>query len=62
LRAASATDEPGEDDTSGGDMQAVLGSECNVWLVVGLLMLVLGLAAALLAATRDDRYRTRRTR
>ena len=43
-------------------MQAVLGSECNVWLVVGLLVLVLGLATALLAATREDGFRTRRTR
>ena len=43
-------------------MRAVLGSECNVWLVVGLLVLVLGLAGALTAATRADLFRTRRTR
>ena len=43
-------------------MRAVLGSECNVWLVAGLLVLVLGLATALLAATREQAVRTRRTR
>jgi hypothetical protein len=33
-------------------MTAVLGTECNVWLVVALLVLALGLTGALLAATR----------
>jgi hypothetical protein len=35
-------------------MTAVLGTECNVWLVVALLVLALGLTGALLAATRGQ--------
>ena len=34
-------------------MGTVLGTECNVWLVAGLLVLATGLAAALFAATRE---------
>ena len=41
-------------------MTALLGNACSVWLVVALLVLALGLAGALLAATR--RQTLRRTR
>ena len=44
--------------TAGGDtMTAFLGNACNGWLVVALLVLVLGLAGALLAATRSQTLR-----
>jgi len=43
-------------------MTALLGGEVNTWLVVMLLVLALGLAGALLAATRDTPPRVRRTR
>ena len=42
-------------------MAGLIGGECNVWLVVALLVLALGLAAALVAATRRT-VRTRRSR
>jgi hypothetical protein len=43
-------------------MTAMIGGECNVWLVVALLVLALGLAGALLAATRGRTMQTRRSR
>ena len=43
-------------------MGTVLGTECNVWLVAGLLVLALGLATALLFAVRSSVAGTRRTR
>ncbi len=43
-------------------MAGLLGGECNVWLVAALLVLTLGLAAALLAATGHGPVRTRRSR
>jgi hypothetical protein len=43
-------------------MTGLIGGECNVWLVVALLMLVLGLGGALLTAIRNGDTRTRQTR
>ena len=43
-------------------MHGVLGCEVNLWLLAGLLVLTLGLAAALLSAVRHNGVRTRRTR
>ena len=43
-------------------MTGLIGGECSVWLVVALLMLALGLAGALLAATRGGTVQTRRSR
>jgi hypothetical protein len=43
-------------------MTALLGGEVNTWLVIMLLVLALGLAGALLAATRETLPRVRRTR
>jgi hypothetical protein len=43
-------------------MTAMIGDECSVWLVLALLVLALGLAGALLAATRGTRMQTRRSR
>ncbi len=43
-------------------MTSLIGGECNVWLVLALLVLALGLAGALLAATRDGLMQTRRSR
>jgi hypothetical protein len=43
-------------------MTGLLGSEVNVWLVIALLMLTLGLAGALVAATRNALPGVRRTR
>jgi hypothetical protein len=36
-------------------MTALIGDECSVWLVIGLLTLALGLSGALFAALRDVR-------
>jgi hypothetical protein len=41
-------------------MTAFLGNACNGWLVVALLVLVVGLAGALLAATRSRTLRRTR--
>jgi hypothetical protein len=41
-------------------MTAVLGSECNIWLVMALLVLSLGLTGALLVATRGEILRRTR--
>lgn len=41
-------------------MTALIGDECNVWLVVALLTLSLGLAGALLAAVRHSASGTAR--
>ena len=43
-------------------MTGLIGDECNVWLVVALLVLVLGLGSALLMAIRSGNTRTRQTR
>ena len=43
-------------------MASLIGGECNVWLVLALLVLALGLAGALLAATRGATVQTRRSR
>jgi hypothetical protein len=43
-------------------MTGLLGNECNIWLVVALLVLVLGLGSALLMAIRNNNARTRPTR
>ena len=43
-------------------MTSMIGDECSVWLVLGLLVLALGLAGALLAATRGGTMQTRRSR
>ena len=43
-------------------MASLIGGECSVWLVLALLVLALGLAGALLAATRDGLMQTRRSR
>jgi hypothetical protein len=43
-------------------MSGLIGAECNVWLVMGLLALALGLGGALLAAVRRSLPETRRTR
>jgi hypothetical protein len=43
-------------------MASLIGGECNVWLVLALLMLALGLAGALLVATGSAVLRTRRSR
>ena len=43
-------------------MASMIGDECSVWLVLGLLLLALGLAGALLAATRGGTMQTRRSR
>jgi hypothetical protein len=43
-------------------MASMIGDECSVWLVLGLLVLALGLAGALLAATRGATMQTRRSR
>ena len=43
-------------------MTGLIGSECNVWLVIALLVLVLGLGGALLTAIRHGNTRTRQTR
>jgi hypothetical protein len=43
-------------------MASMIGDECSVWLVLGLLVLALGLAGALLAATRGGTMQTRRSR
>jgi hypothetical protein len=43
-------------------MTALLGGEVNTWLVIMLLVLSLGLAGALLVATRETQPRVRRTR
>jgi len=43
-------------------MTGLLGGECNVWLVIALLMLVAGLGGALLAAVRANLPQARRTR
>jgi hypothetical protein len=41
-------------------MTALLGTACNGWLVVALLILALGLGGALLAATRGQTLRRTR--
>jgi hypothetical protein len=41
-------------------LTAFLGNACNGWLVVALLMLALGLAGALLVATRSRTLRRTR--
>jgi len=43
-------------------MTGMLGTEVNVWLVIALLILALGLAGALVAATRNTMPGVRRTR
>ena len=43
-------------------MTGLIGSECNVWLVLALLVLALGLGSALLMAIRNGNTRTRQTR
>ncbi|GLZ01531.1 hypothetical protein [Actinoplanes sp. NBRC 103695] len=43
-------------------MTGLIGAECNVWLVVALLILVLGLGGALMAAVRSGILQARRTR
>jgi hypothetical protein len=43
-------------------MTGLIGGECNVWLVVALLVLVLGLGSALLIAIRNGNTPTRQTR
>lgn len=43
-------------------MTALIGAECNLWLLVTLLVLALGLGGALLAAVRGRLPETRRTR
>lgn len=43
-------------------MASMIGDECSVWLVLSLLVLALGLAGALLAATRGGTMQTRRSR
>lgn len=43
-------------------MTGLIGAECNVWLLAALLILSLGLGAALLAAVRDGLPETRRSR
>lgn len=43
-------------------MASMIGAECSAWLVLGLLVLALGLAGALLAATRGATMQTRRSR
>jgi hypothetical protein len=43
-------------------MTGLIGGECNVWLVVALLVLALGLGSALLAAVRSAGTPTRQTR
>jgi hypothetical protein len=43
-------------------MTGLIGGECNVWLVVALLVLVLGLGGALLTAIRHGNTQTRPTR
>jgi hypothetical protein len=43
-------------------MTGLIGDECNIWLVVALLVLVLGLGSALLMAIRNGNTRTRQTR
>jgi len=43
-------------------MTGLIGSECSVWLVIALLVLVLGLGGALLTAIRNGNTRTRQTR
>jgi hypothetical protein len=43
-------------------MTGLIGDECNVWLVLALLVLVLGLGSALLVAIRNTGPRTRQTR
>jgi hypothetical protein len=43
-------------------MTSLIGGECNVWLVLALLVLALGLAGALVAAARGGPVQTRRTR
>jgi hypothetical protein len=43
-------------------MTGLIGAECNVWLVVALLALVLGLGGALMAAVRSSLPQARRTR
>ena len=43
-------------------MTGLIGGECNVWMVVALLLLVLGLGSALLAAARSAATPIRQTR
>ncbi|WP_268240500.1 hypothetical protein [Mangrovihabitans endophyticus] len=43
-------------------MTALLGNECNVWLVAALLALTAGLAGALMAAVRASALTGRRAR
>ena len=43
-------------------MTGLIGGECNVWLVVALLTLALGLGGALLAAVRNSGAPTRQIR
>lgn len=43
-------------------MTGLIGGECNVWLVMALLVLALGLGVALLAAVRHATSPTRQTR
>jgi hypothetical protein len=43
-------------------MTGLIGNECNIWLVLALLVLVLGLGGALLTAIRNGDTRTRQTR
>ena len=43
-------------------MTGLIGYECNVWLVVVLLVLALGLGSALFAAIRNGNTRTGQTR
>ncbi len=43
-------------------MTSLIGGECSVWLVLALLALALGLAGAVLAATRGATMQTRRSR
>ena len=46
----------------GQHMTGLIGDECNVWLVVALLVLVLGLGGALLTAIRNSDTGARQTR
>ena len=41
-------------------MTGLIGNECNIWLVMALLVLALGLTGALLAATRGEILRRTR--
>jgi hypothetical protein len=43
-------------------MTGLIGTDVNVWLVIALLILALGLAGALVAATRNTVPHVRRTR